>query len=119
MAKKTDYGILDRLYKTIVDRKSGDPEKSHVAKLFSRGTGKVAQKVGEEAVETAIAAVEKNRDETVLESADLLFHLMILWADAGIKPAEVLEELEKREGVSGFDLKKSQLKKELDSQSKD
>ena len=118
MAKKTDYGILERLYKTIVDRKGGDPEKSHVAKLSSRGTGKIAQKVGEEAVETAIAAVEKNRAETILESADLLFHLMILWADAGIKPAEVLEELEKREGVSGFDLKKGQVKKEPDSQSK-
>jgi phosphoribosyl-ATP pyrophosphohydrolase len=117
MAKKTDYGILDRLYKTIVDRKGGNPEKSHVARLLSRGTSKVAQKVGEEAVETAIAAVEKNRDETVLESADLLFHLMVLWADADIKPADVLAELEKREGVSGFDLKKSQLKKELDSQS--
>lgn len=117
MAKKTDYGILDRLYKTIESRKGGDPDKSHVAKLLGRGTGKVAQKVGEEAVETVIAAVEKNRDETVQESADLLFHLMILWADAGIKPADVMAVLEEREGVSGFDLKKSQLKKELDSQS--
>jgi phosphoribosyl-ATP pyrophosphohydrolase len=105
MAEAAD--ILARLQAVIEARKGGDPETSYVAKRFSQGRAKIAQKVGEEAVECAIAAVSGDREAVVAESADLLFHLMILWADAGIAPDDVLEELARREGVSGIDEKKS------------
>ena len=99
--------ILARLQAVIEARKGGDAETSYVAKRLSQGPAKIAQKVGEEAVETAIAAVSGGREAVVAESADLLFHLMILWADAGIAPDDVLEELARREGISGIDEKKS------------
>lgn len=104
---KTDAEILARLYAVIEKRRDGDPAKSYVAKRLSQGTHKIAQKVGEEAVECALAAVDGGRDALVSESADLLFHLLILWADAGIKPADVYAELAGREGVSGHDEKRS------------
>ncbi len=103
--------VLDRLYGVVASRRGGDPELSHVAKLFRKGTPKIAKKVGEEAVETVIAAMRGDRGEIVDESADLLFHLLVLWADAGVTPAEVLAELERREGISGFDLKRKKLKR--------
>ncbi|MDP6239101.1 MAG: phosphoribosyl-ATP diphosphatase [Alphaproteobacteria bacterium] len=99
--------ILARLQEVIKARKGGDPETSYVAKRFGQGRAKIAQKVGEEAVECAIAAVSSDREAVVAESADLLFHLMILWADAGIAPDDVLEELARREGVSGITEKES------------
>ena len=104
---KTDSDILARLYAVIEQRRGGDPAKSYVAKRLGQGTHKIAQKLGEEAVECALAAVDGGRDDVVSESADLLFHLMILWADAGIEPDEVYAELAKREGVSGLDEKRS------------
>lgn len=110
-SKDNSDGTLDRLYDVIASRKGGDAAESYTAKLFGKGTGKIAQKLGEEAVETVIAAVEKNRDETVGESADLLYHLMVLWADAGIRPEDVLAELERREGTSGIAEKKARKKK--------
>ena len=100
-SENTD-GTLDRLYAVIAGRQSGDTGASYTAKLFDAGTGKIAQKLGEEAVETVIAAVAKDRDGTVGESADLLYHLLVLWADAGIRPEDVLAELERREGTSGI-----------------
>src|SRR5690606_20977644 len=75
---------LHQLEQTIAQRRSADPSQSYVAKLTSRGRGKIAQKVGEEAVETVIAALAGDRAETVGESADLLFHLLVLLADCGI-----------------------------------
>jgi len=93
---------LTRLHATILSRKTADPAASYVAKLFSRGRVKIAQKLGEEAVETVIAAVTDNRAGIISESADLLFHLHVLLADAGIDPAEVFAELARREGVSGL-----------------
>lgn len=98
---------LYKLFNTITGRKGADPEQSYVAKLMSKGVAKIAKKVGEEGVETAIAAVEANKDATVRESADLLFHLMILWATMNITPEDVMKELERREGVSGIEEKKS------------
>ena len=95
-------GVIDRLFDVIASRKGGDAEASYTAKLFARGTDKIAQKLGEEAVETVIAAVAKDRHGTVGESADLLYHLLVLWADAGIRPEDVLAELERREGTSGI-----------------
>jgi phosphoribosyl-ATP pyrophosphohydrolase len=100
-----DATTLDRLFDVIESRKGGDPDKSYVAKLYSKGREKIAQKLGEEAVETVIAATADKRSEIVSESADLLFHLMVLWADSGVRPAEVYAELAAREGLSGLDEK--------------
>jgi phosphoribosyl-ATP pyrophosphohydrolase len=94
--------VIARLFDTIVSRKGDDVSGSYTAKLFARGTDKIAQKLGEEAVETVIAAVTKDRDGTIGESADLIYHLLVLWADAGIHPEDVLAELERREGTSGI-----------------
>ncbi len=93
---------LDRLHQVVAGRKGADPSGSYTAKLFARGRAKIAQKVGEEAVECALAAVQDDRAEIVKESADLLYHLLVLWADAGIDPEEIYAELERREGTSGL-----------------
>ena len=98
-----DAAILDRLWQVVEDRRqSGDSMISHSARLLARGTAKVAQKLGEEAVECVIEAATGNRDATVLESADLLYHLMVVWVDAGIRPQEVWAELARRQGISGI-----------------
>lgn len=94
--------VLNRLFATIQSRKGGDPATSYTAKLFAKGTGRIAQKVGEEAVETVIAAVARDTAHVAAESADLLYHLCVLWADAGISPDDVFNVLEQREGVSGI-----------------
>ena len=109
--KPTDSGILERLFALIESRRGADPEQSYVAKLFAKGTAKIAQKFGEEAVETVIAATLRDAKATVGESADTLFHLLVLWADQGIAPAAVWNELARREGTSGIDEKKSRSKK--------
>lgn len=98
-----DAAILDRLWQVVEDRRqSGDAMISHSARLLARGTAKVAQKLGEEAVECVIEAATGNRNATVLESADLLYHLMVVWVDAGIRPQEVWAELARRQGISGI-----------------
>ncbi|WP_237214309.1 phosphoribosyl-ATP diphosphatase [Falsiroseomonas oryziterrae] len=95
--------ILDALWRTVETRRlSGDVEHSHSARLLARGTAKVAQKLGEEAVECVIEATQGNRAATILESADLLYHLVVLWVDAGIRPDEVWAELARRQGISGI-----------------
>jgi phosphoribosyl-ATP pyrophosphohydrolase len=95
--------ILDALWRTVETRRqTGDIETSHSARLIARGTAKVAQKLGEEAVECVIEAMLGNRGATVLESADLLYHLVVLWVDAGIRPEEVWTELARRQGISGI-----------------
>lgn len=93
---------LQSLYETILSRKGTDAASSYTASLFSKGTAKIAQKVGEEAMETAIEAVQGDVEKLKGESADLLFHLLVLWADQGIKPDEVYEILRAREGISGI-----------------
>jgi phosphoribosyl-ATP pyrophosphohydrolase len=95
-------GVLDRLAAVIETRRHADPEISHSARLLSRGTAKVAQKFGEEAVECLIEAVAGNRTALIAESADVLYHLLLLWADAGVKTGDVWAELERREGISGI-----------------
>src|SRR4051794_31402789 len=97
--------VLDRLARAIEARRNASPEHSHTAKLLARGTKRIAQKVGEEAVETVIEAVRGRRDKLIQESADLMYHLMVLWADARIPPGEVWAELARREGVSGIEEK--------------
>jgi len=103
--------ILEELYTTILSRRGGDADKSYTAKLFARGRGKIAQKFGEEAVETVVAALAEGRDELASESADMLYHLLVLWAECGIEPGRVWAELERRLGTSGIDEKKSRAKK--------
>jgi phosphoribosyl-ATP pyrophosphohydrolase len=102
-----DATVLDRLYRVIENRRSGDPAMSNTARLFAKGTAKIAQKVGEEAIETVIEGVRGKKPELAAESADLLYHLLVLWADRGLRPHEVWEALARREGMSGLDEKKS------------
>ncbi|MEE2996049.1 MAG: phosphoribosyl-ATP diphosphatase [Pseudomonadota bacterium] len=99
--RNTDTAI-QRLYDTIASRKGGDTRASYTAKLFDLGTEKIAQKLGEEALETVIAAVAENRDALIGESVDLLYHLLVAWADAGISPEDIMIELERRKGTSGL-----------------
>ena len=94
--------VLDRLWEVVMSRRGADPGVSHSARLLSRGITKVAQKFGEESVECLIEAVAGNRDAVVAESADVLYHLIVLWVAAGISPDEVWAELKRREGISGI-----------------
>jgi len=91
-----DLMNLDDLYTVIASRKGGNPEESYTASLFDKGIAKIAQKVGEEAVETVIDGVSGPRERVISESADLLYHLLVLWAARDVKPDEVWAELGKR-----------------------
>lgn len=93
--------ILERLFRLIESRQGGDPAASYTAKLLADGKGRAAKKLGEEATETVIAAMAGTPSELVRESADLLYHLLVLWAAAGVEPNEVWAELARREGTSG------------------
>lgn len=99
--------VIERLFKVIESRKGADPQTSYVAKLYDRGLYKIAQKVGEEAVETVIAATARDRNAVVEESVDLLFHLMILWAQMDLSLVDICDELQRREGTSGIYEKKN------------
>ena len=94
--------VMDRLWSVVMSRRSADPAVSHSARLLSRGTAKVAQKFGEEAVECLIEAVAGNRDAMIGESADVLYHLIVLWVSVGVSPDEIWDELKRREGISGI-----------------
>lgn len=102
--------VIKDLQNVIKDRKDGDASSSYVAKLCSKGVKKIAQKVGEEAVEVAIAATENDKKEVVQESADLLFHLLILWEKMGIDADDIGDELASRAGISGIEEKKNRKK---------
>jgi len=93
---------LARLEQTIAARRGADPQSSYVAKLLAAGTPKIAQKLGEEAVETVIAALTADSGKLIAEASDLMFHLLVLLQDRGVAIADVLNELERREGVSGI-----------------
>lgn len=93
---------LSRLAATIAQRRDADPETSWVAKLHARGVPVIAKKLGEEAIETVIAALSGSREELVGEAADTLFHLLVLLDAKGVPLDEVLAELERREGISGI-----------------
>lgn len=101
---------MDSLFQVIAARQGADPETSYTARLFAKGRKKIAQKVGEEAVETALAALSEGPEGVTSESADLLYHLLVLWAECGVKPEDVWAELNKRVGVSGIDEKNSRKK---------
>ena len=94
---------LERLAKVIDSRKAGDPDASYVARLFDKGLDAILKKIGEEATETVMAAKDGERDKLVAEVADLWFHSMIALSAFGLRPADVLAELERREGRSGLE----------------
>ena len=102
MAQVGAMDTLTRLEQTVASRMSADPETSYVASLHAKGLSKMAQKLGEEAVEAAIAAVSGSREELVGESADLLMHLIVLLQAKGISLSDVMAELDRREGTSGL-----------------
>ncbi|HYD33951.1 MAG TPA: phosphoribosyl-ATP diphosphatase [Methylophilaceae bacterium] len=99
--------VLNRLAELLEQRKSADPQSSYVAKLYAKGMDGILKKVGEEATETILAAKEGDRDKIVYETADLWFHCLVMLAQAGLNPEDVLQELARREGLSGLDEKAS------------
>lgn len=96
---------IDRLFALIESRRHADPAASYTAKLFNAGIAKIAKKVGEEGVETALAAVAEDKTALAQESADLLYHLLVLWAASGLTPEEVYAALEMRRPRSGLEEK--------------
>lgn len=94
--------VLSRLSELLEQRKSADPASSYVAKLYAKGMDSILKKIGEEATETVIAAKGGNRDEIVYETADLWFHTLIMLSQAGLSAQDVLDELARREGLSGI-----------------
>jgi phosphoribosyl-ATP pyrophosphohydrolase len=110
---ETGAVVLDRLWTVVMNRRDADPTISHSARLLSRGTAKVAQKFGEEAVECLIEAVRGDRDAVIAESADVLYHLIVVWVSTGVAPEEVWAELMRREGVSGIAEKASRAQTSL------
>jgi phosphoribosyl-ATP pyrophosphohydrolase len=108
-----DATVLDRLHASILDRRSADPTISHSARLLARGPAKVAQKFGEEAVECLIEAVAGNPAALIAESADVLYHLLVMWVASGVSPDQVWAELRRREGISGIMEKSGRTKRVL------
>ena len=96
---------LDRLFATIAARKDADPASSYTAKLLAAGVEKCAKKFGEEATEAVIAAIQRDKAELAKESADVLYHLAVLWAASGITPEDVYAVLKSREAMSGLEEK--------------
>ena len=103
----TEAHPIDRLYSVILSRKDADPESSYTAKLFRQGSLKIAKKLGEEGVETALAAVAEDKEHLIAESADLLYHLLVLWAAHGVTPQDAYKALDARTHRSGIEEKKS------------
>lgn len=97
--------VIDRLMARVLENRDADPDVSYTARLTAKGRAKIAQKLGEEAVETVIAAMADDKAEIVAESADLLFHLAVLLADAGLSFDDIRAELTRREGTSGLEEK--------------
>ena len=102
--------ILERIARSIHERKDGDPAKSYVAKLFAQGEDAMLKKIGEEATETVLAAKSNDRLHLVREVTDLWFHCMIVLERHGLGPADVLAEMQRREGISGVDEKAARKK---------
>src|SRR5437588_1255887 len=93
---------LERLYLAVIAVKDLDPATSRTARLFQRGPAKMAKKLAEEAIEVVIDAVNGKSDAVIRESADLLYNLTVLWASAGVRPADVWSEMERREHLLGI-----------------
>jgi len=100
--EEADARVLERLFRVIQSRRGGDAKASYTAALLAGGTQTIADKVAEEAAEAIAAALTETPERLSAESADLLYHLLVLWADKGVAPAGVWAELARREGVSGL-----------------
>jgi phosphoribosyl-ATP pyrophosphohydrolase len=98
---------LARLWTTIEARRGADPDSSYTAKLLAAGPAGIARKLGEESLEAVIEAVKGDSAALTRESADVLYHLLVLWAAAGLSPDDIAAELTRREGVSGIEEKRS------------
>ncbi len=103
----TSRRFIDSLFQTIKERRGADPETSYTAKLFEGGAEEISRKIGEEATEVIVAALRETPAHVVSESADLIYHLMVLWAAQDISLDDVFEELESRAGTSGIEEKES------------
>jgi phosphoribosyl-ATP pyrophosphohydrolase len=97
--------VLERLAEVLESRKGADPDSSYVARLYAKGLDAILKKVGEEATETVMAAKDGVPDKLVYEIADLWFHTLVLLAQQGLEPRQVLDELDRRFGLSGLDEK--------------
>jgi phosphoribosyl-ATP pyrophosphohydrolase len=117
-AKTSSNDSLARLAAVIAARRSGDPDKSYVARLFSKGTDAILKKIGEEATEVVMAAKDGDRPRIVGEVADLWFHTMVALAAFDLTPADVLAELERREGLSGLEEFAARKAQQRESESK-
>ena len=102
--------ILQQLAEVLEERKNADPDSSYVAKLYNKGLDDILKKIGEEATETVMAAKDGDSDKIIYETADLWFHCMILLANQGLKPDDVLTELGRRFGLSGIEEKANRIK---------
>ena len=98
----SETSFLDELANTLESRRGADPSSSYVAKLLNAGQDAVLKKIGEEATETILAAKGGDKQHLIRETADLWFHSMIMLAQAGLRPGDVIDELKRREGTSGF-----------------
>ncbi|MES9962490.1 MAG: phosphoribosyl-ATP diphosphatase [Candidatus Sedimenticola sp. 20ELBAFRAG] len=99
--------VLERLAEVLEERKSAEPDSSYVAKLYAKGLDAILKKIGEEATETVMAAKDGDADKIIYETADLWFHSMVLLAQQGLGPQDVLAELDRRFGLSGLEEKAS------------
>ena len=107
---KLDGRIIDQLFQVILERRHTDPDQSYSAALLAAGPVTIANKLGEEAVETVTAALAQPAGRVIAESADLLYHLSVLWAATGVQPSDVWAELASRQDQSGIAEKKSRSK---------
>ncbi|MEO1958131.1 MAG: bifunctional phosphoribosyl-AMP cyclohydrolase/phosphoribosyl-ATP diphosphatase HisIE [Nautiliaceae bacterium] len=105
--QEIEYNFIDKLYHTLLDRKNKDPKTSYVASLYHKGENSILKKVAEEAAEFCFAIKDNNKDEIIYEAADLAFHTLVALAYKNIHPEAILEELKRREGVSGIEEKKN------------
>jgi len=108
--KEIEYNFIDKLYHTLLDRKNADPKSSYVASLYKKGENSILKKVAEEAAEFAFAIKDNDKKEIIYEAADLAFHTLIALALKDIHPEAILEELKRREGVSGIEEKRNRKK---------
>jgi len=108
--KEIEYNFIDKLYHTLLERKSANPETSYVSSLYHKGENSILKKVAEEAAEFCFAVKDDDKKEIIYEAADLMFHAMIALALKNIHPEAILEELKRREGVSGIEEKRNRKK---------
>jgi len=109
--EEIEYNFVDKLYHTLLERKKADPKTSYVSSLYHKGENSLLKKVAEEAAEFCFAVKDNNKDEIIYEAADLAFHTLIALAYRNIHPEAILEELKRREGISGIEEKKNRKEK--------